>query len=93
MRNPADTPIAMTGANGLREMLKAKALQHFITPINSLHDISNLNIRMRAIEPLSAQDIYYMMVMGRTISTLPVTSTVSTACCKNGRTPRAIHCC
>lgn len=64
LRNPSDTPIAMFGANGLREMLKAKALQHFITPINTLHDVSNLNVRMRAIDPLSPQDIYYMMVMG-----------------------------
>lgn len=61
---PADTPIAMFGANGLRSMLKVKALQHFITPINNLHEVSNLNVRMRAIEPLSAQEIYYMIVLG-----------------------------
>lgn len=63
-QSPPDTPIAMFGANGLREMLKAKALQHFITPINTLHDVSNLNVRMRAIDPLTPQEIYYMMVMG-----------------------------
>lgn len=63
-QNPADTPVAMFGANGLREMLKAKALQHFITPINTLHDVNNLNVRMKAIDPLTAQEIYYMMVMG-----------------------------
>ncbi len=59
-----DTPIAMFGPNGLREVLKDKAIQHFITPINTLHDQSNLSVRMKAIEPLSATELYYMMVMG-----------------------------
>lgn len=59
-----DTPIAMFGTNGLRDVLQRKAIQHFITPINELHEQNNLNIRMRAIAPLSAQEIYYMMVMG-----------------------------
>ncbi len=59
-----DTPIAMFGANGLRFMLQHKAIEHFITPINNLHDEKNLNVRMRAIDPLSPIDIYYMMVMG-----------------------------
>ena len=32
MTSPAkDTPIAMFGANGLREKLQEKAIQHFIT--------------------------------------------------------------
>lgn len=59
-----DTPIAMFGANGLREVLRDKALQHFITPINTLHDQNNLSIRMKAIDPLTPQELYYMMVMG-----------------------------
>lgn len=59
-----DTPYAMLGANGLRDMLKRKAIQHFVTPINELHDQSNLNIRMRAIDPLGPQDLYYMIIMG-----------------------------
>ena len=59
-----DTPVAMFGVNGLREMLHKKAIQHFITPINELHEQNNLNIRMKAIEPLSAQDLYYVIVMG-----------------------------
>ena len=58
-----DTPIAMFGANGLREVLKNKSLQHFVTPINTLHDAININIRMRAIDSLSAVDLYFMMVM------------------------------
>ncbi len=58
-----DTPIAMFGANGLREVLKSKAIQHFVTPINTLHDLSNINIRMRSTDSLSAIDLYFMMVM------------------------------
>ncbi|MBL7702505.1 MAG: hypothetical protein JNM14_09655 [Ferruginibacter sp.] len=59
-----DTPVAMFGANGLREVLKSKAIQHFITPINELHDLSNINTRMRATDSLSAVDLYFMMIMG-----------------------------
>lgn len=59
-----DTPIAMFGTNGLREMLHKKANQHFITPINELHEQNNLAIRMKALDSLSAQDIYYVIVMG-----------------------------
>ncbi len=58
-----DTPIAMFGANGLREVLKGKAIQHFVTPINSLHDLTNINQRMRSTDSLSAIDLYFMMVM------------------------------
>jgi len=64
MTSPAkDTPIAMFGANGLREKLQEKAIQHFVTPINALHDLSNVNTRMRAIDSLSAVDLYFMLVM------------------------------
>lgn len=59
-----DTPIAMFGVNGLRKMLQRKAIKHFINPINNLHEQNNLNIRMKAIEPLSAQELYYVIVMG-----------------------------
>lgn len=59
-----DTPIAMFGANGLREMLKDRAIRHFITPINQLHNESSLNVRMRALDSLNAREIYYMIVMG-----------------------------
>lgn len=64
MVSPAkDTPIAMFGPNGLRETLQNKAIQHFVTPINALHELSNINTRMKAIDSLSAIDIYFMMVM------------------------------
>jgi hypothetical protein len=59
-----DTPIAMFGTNGLREMLQRKAIRHFITPINDLHDQSNLAVRMKAIQPLSAEELYFMIVLG-----------------------------
>lgn len=58
-----DTPIAMAGANGLIDMLQRRAIQHFITPINELHESPN-SIRFRAIEPLDAQGLYYMIVFG-----------------------------
>ncbi|MBL0356185.1 MAG: hypothetical protein IPP72_04555 [Chitinophagaceae bacterium] len=59
-----DTPIAMFGTNGLRDMLQRKAIRHFITPINELHDQNNLAIRMKAIQPLNAEELYFMIVMG-----------------------------
>jgi len=59
-----DTPIAMFGVNGLRKMLQRKAITHFITPINNLHEQNNLNIRMKALDPLTAEELYYVMVMG-----------------------------
>ena len=58
-----DTPIAMFGPNGLRDVLQKKAIEHFVNPVNELHN-SPVNIRMRAIEPLSPQELYYMIVMG-----------------------------
>ncbi len=58
-----DTPIAMFGANGLRQTLYKMALRHFITPINILHE-QPVPIRMRAIQPLTAEELYYMIVMG-----------------------------
>jgi hypothetical protein len=58
-----DTPVAMFGANGLRETLQKKANQHFVKVINNLHDKPEA-VRMRAVEPLSPVDLYYMMVLG-----------------------------
>lgn len=59
-----DTPVAMIGSDGLTDMLQRKAVQHFIKPINDLHESPNPAIRFHAIEPLSAEDLYYMMVFG-----------------------------
>ncbi|MEO7120565.1 MAG: hypothetical protein ABIY62_05680 [Ginsengibacter sp.] len=59
-----DTPVAMLGSDGLVDMLQRKAVEHFINPINGLHENPNPNIRFHAIEPLNAEDLYYMMVFG-----------------------------
>ncbi|MBL0145141.1 MAG: hypothetical protein IPP48_04695 [Chitinophagaceae bacterium] len=59
----ADTPIAMFGANGLRETLAKKANQHFVKIINDLHEKPE-QVRMKAVEPLSSVDLYYMIVLG-----------------------------
>ncbi len=59
-----DTPVAVFGANGLRETLKARALRHFVTPINELHNENSLAVRMRAIDPLTPEELYFMMIMG-----------------------------
>ena len=58
-----DTPVAMLGSDGLIDMLQRKAVQHFVTTINNLHENPNPNIRFKAIEPLSAEDLYYMIVL------------------------------
>ena len=59
-----DTPVAMYGVNGLTEQLQRKAIKHFITPINDLHEVSNPAIRFKALAPLDPQDLYFMMVLG-----------------------------
>ncbi len=58
-----DTAFAFFGPNGLRDVLQRKAITHFINPINELHEKPE-NVRMKAIDPLSPVDIYYMLVMG-----------------------------
>jgi hypothetical protein len=58
-----DTPIAYYGKNGFIETLRNKGKEHFVKHINDLHDQSNLAIRMKAIQPLSAQELYYMITL------------------------------
>ncbi len=58
-----DTPVAYYGKNGLQETLRAKGYQHFVKHINDLHDNSNLAIRMKAIQPLTALELYYMITL------------------------------
>jgi hypothetical protein len=62
-----DTPLAMFGPNGLRDMLQRKDSLHFITQINELHNESNINIRMRSMDSLSSVDLYYAIVMAENI--------------------------
>lgn len=58
-----DTPIAMLDVNGLQDILTQKAIQHFVTPVNDLHEYGP-SIRFKAIMPLDAQELYYMMIAG-----------------------------
>ena len=61
MSSPArDTPVNAYGTNSLYSTLKEKAYQHFVFPINYLHDEA-VPYRMRAIQPLRVQDLYYML--------------------------------
>ena len=57
-------PLGMFGVNGLLDMLQNKAIQHFVTPINELHEVSNPAVRFKALDLLDPQDLYYMMVLG-----------------------------
>ena len=57
-----DTPMAMGALTG---MLKTKAVGEFIDEINGLHDSPD-NIRMKKVERLSPQELYYLCVMGET---------------------------
>ena len=59
-----DTPIAFLGANGLTEWMQNKAIQHFVKPINELHEVNNPAIRFKALDPLSPEELYYMIVLG-----------------------------
>jgi hypothetical protein len=57
-----DTPMAM---RALTSMLRKKAIEDFINVINGLHDSPD-NIRMKKVEPLNPQELYYLCVMGET---------------------------
>lgn len=58
-----DTPMVMSV---LTNMLRTKAVNDFINVINGLHDVSDDRIRMKKVEPLNAQELYYLCVMGET---------------------------
>ncbi|HEX8277431.1 MAG TPA: hypothetical protein VF540_02005, partial [Segetibacter sp.] len=57
-----DTPMAMTALTG---MLRQKAIDEFVNVINGLHDSPD-NIRMKVVEPLSPQELYYLCIMAET---------------------------
>ncbi len=57
----ADTPILV---KVLTDKLKDKAIELYINEINALHEEKNPKIRFLSIEKLSAQDLYYLAVMG-----------------------------
>lgn len=55
-----DTPLVM---NVLTTKLKAKAVELYINQINALHDAKE-KIRFECLNPLNAQDLYYVAVLG-----------------------------
>ncbi len=57
-----DTPMAMSA---LTSMLRTKAVEEFINVINGLHEEPD-NVRMKIVETLSPQELYYFCVMGET---------------------------
>ncbi len=56
-----DTPM---GVLALTNRLKAKGVEIFINEINALHDERNENVRFKKLEGLTAQDLYYLAVIG-----------------------------
>jgi hypothetical protein len=58
-----DTPVASIE---LPRMMKRKADEVFINQINALHDESD-GVRFRILEPLTSQELYYLIVLGEDI--------------------------
>jgi hypothetical protein len=48
----------------LTEMMRRKAREYFIREINALHSVNNPAIRFRRLDGLSAQELYYLAVLG-----------------------------
>ena len=48
--------------NDLTEKLEGKAKEVFVNTINGLHEIDNLAIRFKIIQPLTAEELYYLAV-------------------------------
>lgn len=48
----------------LSTMLLNKAVDNFIKPINDLHDLNDLSVRFAALNPLTAQELYYLVIAG-----------------------------
>jgi hypothetical protein len=58
-----DTPLV---AGELTKMLERKAVEVFINQINALHDSPD-PVRFKIIEPLSSQELYYLIVLGEDV--------------------------
>jgi len=58
-----DTPMEM---QALTHMMASKAKEVFINEINGLHDSPDA-VRFKCLEPLNAQELYYLCVMGEDI--------------------------
>lgn len=48
----------------LNAMLEKKAVDNFIKPINDLHDLENLSVRFASLNPLTAEELYYLVIAG-----------------------------
>lgn len=59
-----DTPMEM---GKLTAMLTNKAKEAFINEINGLHDNPSEAVRFRSLDPLSAQELYYLCVVGEDV--------------------------
>ncbi len=58
-----DTPLV---AGELTKMLERKAIEVFINQINALHDAPD-PVRFKILEPLSPQELYYLIVLGEDV--------------------------
>ncbi|WP_276480382.1 hypothetical protein [Paraflavitalea pollutisoli] len=52
-----------TELNALTEMMARKARQLFVREINALHDVNDPNVRFRALNNLTPQELYYVAVL------------------------------
>jgi len=50
------------GYKELEERIKTKATDIFVNTINSLHEVDNLAVRFKIIQPLTAEELYYLAV-------------------------------
>ena len=55
-----DTPLEM---NALTSMLEKKGKQVFVSEINALHTAENPAVRFKILEPLTAEELYYLVVL------------------------------
>lgn len=56
----------ITEMKALNAMLEKKAVDNFIKPINELHEVENPSVRFAALNPLNAQELYYLVIAGET---------------------------
>lgn len=55
-----DTPLEM---NALTSMLEKKGKQVFVTEINALHTVENPAVRFKILDPLTPEELYYLIVL------------------------------
>ena len=55
-----DTPLEM---NALTQMLEKKIKQVFVNEINALHTVENPAVRFKILDPLTPEELYYLVVL------------------------------